>query len=84
MTNDEIRAVLKAHGRIPVTLDSLADDANLFASGLTSLASVDVILGLEETFAVEFPDHMMHRRTFESVSAIAAAIRELLAQKAEA
>ncbi|HEY4163904.1 MAG TPA: acyl carrier protein [Dongiaceae bacterium] len=84
MTNDEIRAVLRSHGRIPGDINSLPDDANLFAAGLTSLASVDVILALEEKFDIEFPDHMMHRKTFESVAAIASAITGLLEQKAEA
>jgi acyl carrier protein len=84
MTNDGIRAVLRNHGRIPDDLDALSDDANLFAAGLTSLASVDVILALEEKFDIEFPDHMMHRKTFESISAIASAIAGLQEQKASA
>jgi acyl carrier protein len=83
-TNDGIRAVLRNQGRIPGDMDSIADDANLFTSGLTSLASVDVILALEERFGIEFPDHMMHRRTFESISSIASAVQGLLEQKAGA
>ncbi len=79
MNTADIRAVLGAHGRIPVPLDSLADDANLFTAGMTSLASVEVILALEEKFGIEFPDQMMNRRTFESVAAIAAAIAGLKA-----
>jgi acyl carrier protein len=75
---DDIRAILRVHARIPVPIESLDDDANLFRAGLTSLASVEVILALEEKFAVEFPDQMMHRKTFESVSAIATAIGGLL------
>jgi acyl carrier protein len=72
--NDGIRAILKLHGRIPADIDGLSDAANLFDAGLTSLASVDVVLALEAKFAVEFPDHMMQRKTFESVSAMAEAI----------
>lgn len=75
----DIRAILGAHGRIPVAIDSLPDDANLFTAGMTSLASVEVILALEETFGIEFPDQMMHRKTFESVAAIAAAVADLKA-----
>ena len=77
MSNVEIRAVLQAHARIPAAVDSLADDANLFTAGMTSLASVEVILALEERFGIEFPDQMMHRKTFSSVSAIAAAIADV-------
>jgi acyl carrier protein len=79
-----IRAVLRSHGRMPIDVDAIADDANLFAAGLTSLASVDIILALEEKFDVEFPDHMMHRKTFESIAAIADAVGNLLEQKAGA
>ena len=77
MTSDSIRTILKAHSRIRVPIDEVADDANLFNAGMTSLASVDVILALEEEFGIEFADHMMHRKTFESISAIASAIESL-------
>jgi acyl carrier protein len=77
MSHAAIRAILEAHARIPVSVASLSDDANLFTAGMTSLASVEVILALEERFGIEFPDHMMHRKTFASVSAIAGAIADL-------
>lgn len=77
MITDEIRVILKAHSRIGAAVDTIGNDANLFNAGMTSLASVDVILALEERFGIEFADHMMHRRTFESVNAIAAAIDSL-------
>ena len=80
MITDEIRTILKAHSRIGAAVDTLGNDANLFNAGMTSLASVDVILALEEAFGIEFADHMMHRRTFESISAIAAAINSLQAK----
>jgi acyl carrier protein len=77
MTMDTIRAVLAAHSRIRLPMTEIGDDTNLFTAGMTSLASVDVILALEEAFEIEFADHMMHRKTFESVNAIAAAIESL-------
>lgn len=77
MTVSTIRDILQAHARTRVPVETLADDANLFNAGMTSLASVDVILALEEAFDIEFADHMMHRKTFESVAAIAAAIDTL-------
>ena len=77
MSTQAIRTILKAHSRIRVPIEDIADDANLFAAGMTSLASVEVILALEEEFGIEFADHMMHRKTFESVAAIAAAIESL-------
>jgi acyl carrier protein len=74
---DEIRTVIKEHGRLPVDVDTLDDDADLFAAGMTSHASVNLMLGLEDAFDVEFPDHMLKRSVFESISAMRAAIQEL-------
>jgi acyl carrier protein len=79
MSNAEIRAILNAHAKLPVAVDSLSDEASLFAAGMTSLASVEVILALEEKFGIEFPDRMMHRKTFCTISAIAAAVSDLKA-----
>ena len=42
---DEIRRILKEHGRLPVDVDALADDADLYQAGMTSHASVNVMLG---------------------------------------
>lgn len=76
---DAIRQVLNQHARLPVDAETLADDADLYQAGMTSHASVNVMLALEDTFDVEFPDHMLKRSVFESVSAIAAAITALQA-----
>jgi acyl carrier protein len=46
---------------------------------MTSHASVNLMLALEDAFDVEFPDHMLKRSVFESISAIGEALRELRA-----
>jgi len=76
-TRAEIRRVLRDHGRLPVDVDSLDDGADLFQAGMTSHASVGVMLALEDAFDIEFPDRMLKRSVFESVDGIAAALREL-------
>ena len=73
----EIRRVLSEHARLPVDVDTLSDDADLFAAGMSSHASVNLMLALEDAFDLEFPDRMLTRAVFESVAAIAAAIDEL-------
>ena len=78
----EIRAVIRNHARLPVDVDALGDDADLFAAGMSSHASVNVMLALEDTFDIEFPDEMLRRTAFESVTAIAAAVSELRKQAA--
>ena len=78
----EIRRVLSEHARLPVDVDTLTDDSDLFAAGMTSHASVNLMLALEDAFNLEFPDRMLTRGVFSSVSAIAAAITELSATDA--
>ena len=77
---DAIRSILKDHAQLAAAVEGLADDADLYAAGLTSHATVNVMLALEEHFDVEFPERMMRRRSFESISAIRAAIEELTAR----
>ena len=74
---EEIRAVIGAHGRLAVDIETVAADADLYESGMTSHASVNVMLGLEDAFDVEFPDRMLRRDVFESIAAISAALSEL-------
>jgi acyl carrier protein len=73
----EIRRVLRDHARLSVDVDALSDHADLFSAGMSSHASINVMLGIEDAFDLEFPDSMLTRRAFESVAAIAAAIAEL-------
>ena len=74
---DKIRRILKDHGRLAKDADALAEDADLYQAGMTSHASVNVMLALEGEFDVEFPDRMLKRSSFESIAAIRGAIEEL-------
>ena len=75
--NDTIRDLLKKHAGLPVNVDDLADGADLYAAGLSSFASVQLMLALEEAFEIEFPEEMLNRATFRSASAIAKAVEQL-------
>jgi len=68
--DDEIRKVLTEHGRLPIDVGALSDEDDLYAMGLTSHASVNVMLGLEDTFNLEFPDQLLRRSTFGSIASI--------------
>jgi acyl carrier protein len=74
----EIREILSEHGRLTLDARSLADDADLYQVGMTSHASVNVMLALESKFDIEFPDRMLRRGVFGSISAMSAAIDELV------
>ena len=71
---DLIRNVIGQHARLAVDISALDDDDSLYAAGLTSHASVNLMLALEDAFDVEFPEQMLRRATFESVSAIRRAL----------
>ena len=73
-----IRAVLAQHGRLALDAGTLADSADLYQAGLTSHASVNVMLGLESAFDIEFPDQMLTRSVFSSVAAIRGALSQLI------
>jgi acyl carrier protein len=68
---------VRDHGRLAVDVDALADDASLYEAGMTSHASVNVMLALEDAFDVEFPDEMLKRSVFETVANISGALRAL-------
>jgi acyl carrier protein len=74
---DQIRQVIKEHGQLSVDVDTLGDDSDLYQAGMTSHASVNVMIALEDTFDVEFLDSMLKRSVFESVSSIAIALEEV-------
>ena len=77
MVQDRIRRIVGDHGRLSVDVAQLRDDASLYQAGLTSHASVNLMLALEESFGIEFPERMLRRRTFESLASIAGAVAEL-------
>jgi acyl carrier protein len=75
---DRIREVLAAHGRMAVDPREVDDQADLYDLGLTSHASVDVMLELEEVFDIEFPDEVLKKATFASVHNIAQVVEGLV------
>jgi acyl carrier protein len=81
-TPKTVRAILATHGRFPSDVAKLDDDANLFQAGLTSHASVNLMLALEDSFDVEFPDALLKRSTFETIASICSAVDSLLQAEA--
>ena len=77
---EEIRQIIANHGRLSVDAGALEPGADLYNAGMTSHASVNVMLALEDHFDVEFPDRMLKRSVFESIAAIEAALNELRAE----
>jgi acyl carrier protein len=76
-TETAIRRILSEHGRLATEADLIGTDADLYEAGMTSHASVNVMLALEGEFDVEFPDHMLQRNVFRSIQSIERALAEL-------
>ena len=81
---EAIRTVVAEHARLRVDVSTLADGDDLYEAGMTSHASVNVMLGIEDAFDVEFPDAMLKRSVFESIAAIRAALQQLDAESSAA
>jgi len=73
----QIRQLIAQHARLAVDVETLSDDASLYEAGMTSHATVNLMLALEDSFDVEFSDSMLTRGVFESVAAIETALSEL-------
>lgn len=74
-----IRDILETHARLGAAAERLSESDDLYQAGMTSHASVNVMLALERAFDVEFPDRMLTRSVFENIAAIRGAIEELRA-----
>jgi acyl carrier protein len=75
---DRIRDVLATYGRMTSDPKSVDNDADLYRLGLTSHASVNVMLALEDEFDIEFPDEELKKATFASIDNIAKVVDGLL------
>jgi acyl carrier protein len=77
LVTDEIRQIIQDHGRLPIEVGTLAVNADLYQVGLSSHASVNVMLALEDHFDIEFPDRMLTPSVFESIASIEEAVATL-------
>lgn len=73
-----IRKVLTDAGSLGAAIENIADGEDLYEAGLTSRASVNVMLALEDEFDIEFPDSMLNRHMFQSITAIRDGISTIL------
>ncbi|GAB7547536.1 acyl carrier protein [Cupriavidus sp. CuC1] len=76
-----IRQILADVARLDVSVDALDDQADLYEAGLSSLATVHVMLAIENAFNIEIPDAMLTRQLFRSVNSLAAAAAHLRQQQ---
>lgn len=75
--DETIRDVLADLGQLAKPLPEIGDDDDLLSLGLASHSGLNVMLGLEEAFGIEFPDALLRLTTLRSIAAIRAAIGEV-------
>lgn len=52
--------------------------------GLDSMSAIELVLTIEERFGVQFPDELLVRETFETLSSLESAVRSMLHSGADA
>lgn len=77
--SEQIRRILADQGRLSADVTTIGESDDLYQAGLTSHASVNVMLAIEDHFDIEFPDRLLTRSVFESIGSIRDAVDELLA-----
>lgn len=73
-----IRDALAEAGRLKTDAHEIDPGADLYAAGLTSHATVNVVLELEDLLDIEIPDELLVKSTFASVDALEAALTPLV------
>ncbi|MEJ8476532.1 acyl carrier protein [Roseibium algae] len=76
-----IRELLVKHGGLPIAVEKLDDTTDLYEAGLSSFASVQLMLALEEEFDVEFPENLLNRKSFSSIAAISEALSQITSDR---
>ncbi len=76
---DKVRNIVLEHAKLSIEPNALLDDSDLYDAGMSSQASVHLMLALENEFDVEFPDELLTRDVFRSIDAISNAVSQLVA-----
>ncbi len=77
MVVEKVREILEKTGRLSTPVADLQNDSDLYNAGLTSLATVGLMLALEEEFDIEIPDNLLGRKTFASIQSISDVVAQL-------
>lgn len=75
-SNEETEAALRGL-LVSMKVAEVGLDDDLARAGLTSLATVDLMLAIEDRFGVEFPETMLNRRTFATLATLMDAVATL-------
>jgi acyl carrier protein len=71
---EEIRKIVLAQLPDQRAAAELDYDDDLWEWGITSIGNVGVVIAVEDTFGIEFPDDVLNRQTFSSIRSIGRAV----------
>lgn len=67
---DQIRTIIGRVELLSAIASTIGENEDLFEKGLDSFGSVQLMLALEDHFNIEFPDHLLNRRSFSTIRII--------------
>ncbi len=77
-----VREILQTHGKLMTSATAIEPGADLYKAGLSSLATVNVMLEIENRFGIAIPDEALTRATFQSIAALTALVQRMEEQDA--
>jgi acyl carrier protein len=75
--NSEIEALIRPHLTLLRSDVPVAPDLDLRTAGLDSLGLVELLVNIEDTFGIEFPDELLTAQTFRTPATVWAAVATL-------
>lgn len=75
---DQLRNIVKNHAGLKLPLKDIEDSTDLYYAGMSSQASVVLMIAVESQFGLEFPDAMLNRDVFANIETIADAVEHVL------
>ena len=71
----ELVDIIRTQGKVTAPVARIGFEDDLYKLGLSSLATVNVMLEIEGRFDIEIPDEALTRDTFRTIASLAALVR---------
>lgn len=78
---EKIREILKDNLADPEIIDNMTDDDALTQIEINSIASIKIIVALEDTFFIEFDNDRLDLQNFNTISDLAKYVELKVSQK---
>lgn len=74
----DVREILRAKSGLGDSVLTMPASEDLWQQGMSSMASVAVMVALEEAFSVKFPQEKLRHATFGSITNIVTCVHDLM------